>query len=126
MQETIDLKGFAINRAVYLNGELLNPEKSLKLRNHSPNGFNWGYGGSGPSQLSLAVLLEMLPEEKALELYQEFKWAIIAHLTQESFSVRVHIQKFLKSVENEEKVPTNELFEYTGTPYKEIRQIKEL
>lgn len=24
------------------------------LRNHSPNGFNWGYGGSGPAQLSLA------------------------------------------------------------------------
>jgi len=125
MQEYIDLKGFALNRAVFLNGEQLLPDKSLKLRHHSPDGFNWGYGGSGPTQLSLAILLEILPEEKALELYQEFKWAIIANLTQESFSVRVHIQKFLKSVENEEKLPTNELFEYIGTPFKEIRKISE-
>ena len=26
------------------------------LRNHSPTGFAWGYGGSGPSQLALAIL----------------------------------------------------------------------
>ena len=35
----------------------LNVEESLKLRNHSPDGFSWGYNGSGPSQLALAILL---------------------------------------------------------------------
>jgi hypothetical protein len=28
------------------------------IRNHSPDGFNWGYGGSGPSQLALAILAD--------------------------------------------------------------------
>src|SRR5205823_6333568 len=27
------------------------------LRNHSPTGFEWGYAGSGPAQLSLALLI---------------------------------------------------------------------
>jgi hypothetical protein len=47
---------------------------SLKLRNHSPSGFSWGYGGSGPSQLALAILLDYLGDrERALRLYQRFK-----------------------------------------------------
>lgn len=33
----------------------------LNVRNHSPDGFNWGYGGSGPSQLALAILIDHLP-----------------------------------------------------------------
>ena len=28
----------------------------LDLFNHSPTGFSWGYGGSGPAQLALARL----------------------------------------------------------------------
>ncbi len=27
--------------------------------NHSPDGFEWGYGGSGPGQLSLAILCDL-------------------------------------------------------------------
>ena len=30
----------------------------LNIRNHSPTGFAWGYGGSGPAQLSLAILVD--------------------------------------------------------------------
>ena len=30
----------------------------LELRNHSPAGFAWGYAGSGPAQLALAILLD--------------------------------------------------------------------
>ncbi len=32
--------------------------KMLELRNHSPTGFNWGYAGSGPCQLALAILAD--------------------------------------------------------------------
>lgn len=32
----------------------------LDLRNHSPEGFEWGYGGSGPAQLALAILADCL------------------------------------------------------------------
>ena len=59
----------------------LNP--CLKLRNHSPTGFAWGYGGSGPAQLALAILMHALGDaDRALRLYQDFKWAVIAKLEQ--------------------------------------------
>jgi hypothetical protein len=45
------LKGISETHTVFLDGKLLNPELSQKYYNHSPDGFNWGYGGSGPSQL---------------------------------------------------------------------------
>lgn len=49
-------------------------EPSLKIRNHSPDGFNWGYGGSGPAQLALAILLDYSgSKELADRYYQEFK-----------------------------------------------------
>lgn len=32
----------------------------LDLFNHSPDGFEWGYGGSGPAQLALAILADFL------------------------------------------------------------------
>jgi hypothetical protein len=49
------------------------------LRNHSPDGFAWGYGGSGPAQLALALLAyELGDDEKALEWYQAFKWEVVA------------------------------------------------
>ena len=43
---------------VYLNGKRLDHRPSLKIVNHSPDGFSWGYMGSGPAQLALAILLE--------------------------------------------------------------------
>jgi hypothetical protein len=60
----------------------LNPR--LDLRNHSPTGFQWGYGGSGPAQLALALLADHLgDDERALTLYQDFKWKVIAALPQD-------------------------------------------
>lgn len=52
----------------------------LDLANHSPDGFEWGYGGSGPSQLALAILADCCGDETAMEHYQEFKSAFIALL----------------------------------------------
>lgn len=66
---------------VLKNGQPLSPEPSQKLYNHSPDGFNWGYGGSGPAQLSLALLLDVSGDkDTALAYYQKFKWQKIAKL----------------------------------------------
>lgn len=45
---------------------------------HSPSGFEWGYGGSGPADLALNILMIYLPFEKAWELHQDFKWNFVA------------------------------------------------
>jgi hypothetical protein len=69
---------------VTVNGSPLNPR--LKVRNHSPTGFEWGYGGSGPAQLSLAILCNHLGnEEEALGLYQDFKFAVIGRIKDDSW-----------------------------------------
>lgn len=56
---------------------------SLKLVNHSPDGFNWGYSGSGPAQLALALLLDVLEDgDKAVRLHQLFKERVVANWCQ--------------------------------------------
>ncbi|MGB9648263.1 MAG: DUF6166 domain-containing protein [Stellaceae bacterium] len=64
----------------------LNPRQ--ELRNHSPTGFEWGYGGSGPAQLALAILAEHLGDDRAaLSRYQRFKWACIAQICGANWSL---------------------------------------
>ena len=54
--------------------ERLEPGPSLALRNHSPSGFEWGYHGSGPAQLALALLIDASGDpEAAARHYQRFK-----------------------------------------------------
>jgi hypothetical protein len=72
--------GFRLGDQVHVkaDGREVFPQRSLSVRNHSPDGFNWGYGGSGPAQLALALLLEAgLPDDVAVTLYQDFKWQVV-------------------------------------------------
>lgn len=55
----------------------------LDLRNHSPSGFGWGYEGSGPAQLALAILCDAVGATRALPIYQRFKDAVVATWPQE-------------------------------------------
>src|SRR5262245_12952424 len=36
-----------------------------EIRNHSPTGFSWGYDGSGPAQLALAILADHFSQAPA-------------------------------------------------------------
>lgn len=76
---TVDLK--ELNWQVTVNGQPLPPRKDL--RNHSPDGFAWGYGGSGPTQLALALLAYEYGEKIAQEHYQDFKRQVISNMTQD-------------------------------------------
>lgn len=53
----------------------------LDLRNHSPTGFEWGYGGSGPAQLALAMCAAVVGDRRAQAIYQEFKSRVIAGIS---------------------------------------------
>ena len=53
----------------------------LDLENRSPTGFEWGYAGSGPAQLSLALCVDALGDDAAAQaVFQLFKFAVIAVL----------------------------------------------
>jgi hypothetical protein len=51
----------------------------LDLFNHSPTGLSWGYTGSGPAQLALALLADALGDDDlAVRLHQDFKFKVVA------------------------------------------------
>jgi hypothetical protein len=71
---------------VTVNGRALDPR--FDLRTHSPDGFEWGYGGSGPAQLALALLADCLNDDGgALALYQDFKRAVVASLPRDAWTL---------------------------------------
>ncbi len=85
------LRGEMASRRVWLDGKELLPGPSQKIWNHSPDGFNWGYGGSGPAQLALAICLALTRDKDvAAAIHQGFKRDIVASLPQTDFDVWFH------------------------------------
>jgi uncharacterized protein (DUF2249 family) len=71
---------------VTVNGKPLDPR--LDLANKSPSGFEWGYLGSGPAQLALAILADHLEDDrKAQSLFQRFKEHVIAPIQDDAWSI---------------------------------------
>jgi hypothetical protein len=87
-------------REVRIDGVLLDPARSWRVWNHSPTGFSWGYEGSGPAQLALAILLEAgLSDERAVALHQRFKREHIARLPQQAFVLVLDVQAWAATAE---------------------------
>jgi hypothetical protein len=59
----------------------------LDLWNHSPTGFECGYNGSGPAQLALALLADVVGDEDAVSLHQPFKFAVVGRWPREGFTI---------------------------------------
>lgn len=70
------LRGDIATHKVWLDGEPLRIRPSWRFHKHSRE-FNWGYGGSGPSQLALAIVLKLTNKSSG---YQDFKWSVIGRL----------------------------------------------
>lgn len=72
--------------------------------NHSPDGFAWGYSGSGPAQLAYALLRDAVGPNAARSLYGAFKddkvarwdrsmvWTITSAEVQAWAKSRLHIE----------------------------------
>ena len=70
---------FRRTKAGLESGPMLDPQ--LGVRPHSPSGLEWGYLGSGPAQLSLAILVDYLGHvAQSKDLYQDFRNVIVANL----------------------------------------------
>lgn len=68
--------------------ERLMLHKSLQIRNHSPTGFEWGYGGSGPHQLALALLMDATGDNELAEAhYHDFCVTHVMGWDRNEFSV---------------------------------------
>lgn len=61
------------------------------LRNHSPDGFEWGYGGSGPAQLALALCADVLKDDaRAQRVYQRVKDEVVAGMRGDAWTISEH------------------------------------
>lgn len=60
----------------------------LGVSAHSPGGFEWGYPGSGPSQLALAMCVELFGPDEALKVYQLVKDRLIAPIRDKKWTIR--------------------------------------
>jgi hypothetical protein len=58
----------------------------LDLRSHSPTGFEWGYGGSGPAQLALALAADLLGDDGRVQnVYQRLKFKVVGGLPRDGW-----------------------------------------
>lgn len=81
---------------VMVDEATLDPGPSQLIVNHSPDGFEWGYGGSGPSQTALAILFNYTGDRRlSLRWHQDFKWCFIANAAKEGFQINAsEIEEF--------------------------------
>lgn len=60
----------------------------LDLRNHSPTGLEWGYAGSGPAQLALALAADLLADDAAARrVYQRLKFTLVGGLPRDGWEL---------------------------------------
>jgi hypothetical protein len=83
------------NNRIIVSGHEITPEASLLIRYHSPDGFAWGYHGSGPSQAALAICIHLFGPHIAPHIYQNFKVQYVATWKEEG-SYTVDITWFYK------------------------------
>lgn len=71
--------GGQVITVVYMFGSKKYSTKPLShIVRHSPDGFNWGYGGSGPADTALSILTDCVGKSVAEAFYQEFKQQFVA------------------------------------------------
>ena len=89
------------DRSCTIDGQILDPKESQKIYNHSPDGFMWGYGCSGPAQLALAILYHVTGDrELSLRHYMVFKCLVISNLNIDAdVNLYVDVKKWIKSQE---------------------------
>ena len=59
----------------------------LAVRSHSPIGFEWGYSGSGPLQLALAICVELVGPVQAERVYHGVQDRLLVGLTREKWTL---------------------------------------
>jgi hypothetical protein len=73
-----------------------------ELRLHSAE-FNWGYAGSGPAQLSLALAFEVLGnDEAAQDVYQQLKRTVVGRLPEDGWTLsEEQLRRVIREIQQE-------------------------
>jgi hypothetical protein len=85
------------------NGEVYSLHPRYDLHRHSMTGYEWGFGGSGPAQLALALAADVLgDDDKAQEVYQRLKFRLVGGLPDEGWVLtESRIRSAIDAIEQE-------------------------
>ena len=114
------------------------PRRRYSVTSHSPDGINFGYGGSGPAELAARMLTGSGIPKTTLwfgDLYSELKWRLVANLPRTPSADAITIWVFTEAdgwtgSEFHKKPSTGQWMEYAewmefGRIYIPIKSIKE-
>jgi hypothetical protein len=80
---------------VILNGTELDPNRSQLLLQETSPGFAWGFLGTGPAHLALAICLELFGPDRATQIFNGFKEKHIACLPYgQDFEVEIDVSEY--------------------------------
>jgi len=96
---------------VYVDGKPLR-----HVVHHSPDGFNWGYGGSGPADLALSILAHHFGETPTKDqiyqgwclcwfYHQYFKWVFVSLIQDDEWETNSDMVQAAIDQINEDKSP---------------------
>lgn len=110
LEDGVDVSVLVIDRR---NRKRVRPLRHIPF--HSPDGFAWGYQGSGPADLALAMLVDYLRERpprtgwlageqfsrwtvgsRAFTLHQDFKREVVAQFGDDWELSGLHLEAWLK------------------------------
>jgi len=78
-------------------------KKLAHIVRHSPTGFQFGYGGSGPADTALSILTDCVGADVANAFYQKFKSEFVASWG-DSFEITAkEIKDWLRLITKDEK-----------------------
>lgn len=63
---------------MHVDGEFQALPPRLDLRRFSPDGFEWGYAGSAPAQLALAMCAQLVDDETACVVFPFVNGLLVA------------------------------------------------
>lgn len=85
---------------IVVNGQARELPRHEEVHNHSPSGFSWGFSGSGPAQLALAMCCELVGAERAESVYQTVKERLIAPIKLDTWIITgVQLARAIEAVE---------------------------
>jgi hypothetical protein len=101
LPSSVRITGSFNRGSISLDGKYLSPFESLGVIRHSADGFAWGYTGSGPAQLSLAILLHYTRDRDiAVHYHQEFKFQFVSRLPQRDIDETFNMKQIIVDMVN--------------------------
>lgn len=98
MYSKFELIGYGLNRGVFIGGKPLASLVDPAL----PSSYNWGYNGSEPENLALALLMNFIDPDEAIKHHKVFCAAVIAQLPPANFQATIYLDRFMEAVTRED------------------------